>query len=69
MGHIVISFGHLLKWLVAMVILQRPKTELLLNLLNHKTIVSFTKLFWSLENKFTFPKFWEIENSRLQIFE
>ena len=52
MGHIVISFGHQSKWLVAMVILQRPKMVLLLNLSNHKTIVSFTKPFWSLENKF-----------------
>ena len=63
MGHIVISFGHLSKWLVAMAILQRPKMVLLLNLSNHKTIVSSTKLFWSPENKF-----WEYKKLRNEKF-
>lgn len=49
--HIVTSFGRLLKWLVVMAISRRPKMVSLLNLLNHRTIVSLTKQFLSPENK------------------
>ena len=53
---IVISFGHLSKWLVAMDILRRPRTVSPLNLLNLRTIVSFIKQFWCLENKSSFER-------------